>query len=325
MMKTMIDVSIVIVCMNNLKNLYPCLESIRKYTSVSYECFVVAYLFSRENLLKVQKDFPWVRFIESNEIRGFSENNNLALRQAKGKYCFVVNDDTEIKMDTIGKLMETINSLPQNTAIVSPKILIGEKEEVLAGKPRFTLATFVMECMGMSDRVYKSKYTFKKGVFQTYNISGAAFLIKTKLFEHIGFFDERYFFCPEDIALSTLLNRLGYKVYVDSNAVIYHYSGGTWSTLIAATKPSSVKGSYYFYCQNNFLKKIFFTFFTSTILFMRMCYWKTFGVKKGKDKAKIMAKANWNAVKAIFSSQTPKQLFVKYYNEIKGQRMISVK
>ena len=32
----MIDVSIVIVCMNNLKNLHPCLESIKKYTTVSY-------------------------------------------------------------------------------------------------------------------------------------------------------------------------------------------------------------------------------------------------------------------------------------------------
>ena len=50
----MIDVSIVIVCMNNLKNLYPCLESIRKFTSVSYECFVVAYLFTKENLEKVK-------------------------------------------------------------------------------------------------------------------------------------------------------------------------------------------------------------------------------------------------------------------------------
>lgn len=32
----MIDFSIMFVCMNNLKNLYPCLESIEKYTTVSY-------------------------------------------------------------------------------------------------------------------------------------------------------------------------------------------------------------------------------------------------------------------------------------------------
>ena len=82
-----LQVSIVIVCMNNLKNLYPCLNSIRKYTTVSYETLVVAYMFSKGNLEKVKQDFPWVTFIESREIRGFSENNNLALRQARGRYC----------------------------------------------------------------------------------------------------------------------------------------------------------------------------------------------------------------------------------------------
>ena len=49
-----LQVSIVIVCMNNLKNLYPCLNSIRKYTTVSYETLVVAYMFSKENLEKVK-------------------------------------------------------------------------------------------------------------------------------------------------------------------------------------------------------------------------------------------------------------------------------
>ena len=33
-----IDVSIVIVCMNNLKNLFPCLDSIKEYTKISIIC-----------------------------------------------------------------------------------------------------------------------------------------------------------------------------------------------------------------------------------------------------------------------------------------------
>ena len=70
------DVSIVIVCMDNLTNLRPCLNSIKKYTNVSYEVFVVAYLFKSENLIKVMNEYEWVNFVESNEIRGFSENNN---------------------------------------------------------------------------------------------------------------------------------------------------------------------------------------------------------------------------------------------------------
>ena len=88
-------VSIVIVNMNKPDVLRTCLDSIIRHThSVSYETFVVAYLYSKKNLIEMQTDYPWVRWIESNSIRGFSENNNLALRQATGDYCFIVNDDT---------------------------------------------------------------------------------------------------------------------------------------------------------------------------------------------------------------------------------------
>jgi len=326
MLSCQYDVSIVIVSMNNLKMLYPCLDSIKKHTTCNYEVFVTAYLFSSENLQKLRKDFTWVTFIESNEIRGFSENNNLALKQAKGKYCFVVNDDTEIKMDTIGHLVNTIEKLPSDTAIISPKILLGSSESVLSGKPEYNFTTFIEDCFGLENRRYKkSPFTYKEGVFKTYNISGAAFLIKTSIFEELGWFDEKYFFCPEDIALSTKANERGYKVYVDNNAVIYHYSGGTWSTTIAATKPASVKGEYYFYCHNNTLKKIFFITFVSSLHFARMCYWLTVGKRKGKNKANTMAKANWNAVMALFSRKTPKELFTKHYNEIRKKQSVSVK
>ena len=85
MISPMIDVSIVIVCMDNWDNLSRCLDSIRANTSVTYEVLVTAYLFSKENLDRLRKGYPWVKIVESDEIRGFSENNNLALRQAVGR------------------------------------------------------------------------------------------------------------------------------------------------------------------------------------------------------------------------------------------------
>ena len=76
------DVSIVIVSMNKTEYLFPCLDSIREHTSVTYETLVVAYMFSTENLEMLRRRYPWVTVIESLELRGFAENNNLALRQA---------------------------------------------------------------------------------------------------------------------------------------------------------------------------------------------------------------------------------------------------
>lgn len=315
-MHNKLDVSIVIVCMNNLKNLYPCLESIKKYTTVSYETLVVAYLFSKENLEKVKKDFPWVTFIESNEIRGFSENNNLALRQAKGKYCFVLNDDTYHSSHVIDNLVKTIDDLPDDVAIVSPVTLNKNGTVQRCGKPKYTIFSYILGLMGVIKQYDSlSKYTNQTGVFLTYNISGAAFLIKTEIFKMVGWFDEKYFFCPEDIALSTKLNNIGYKCFVDSNVKLTHVGGGTWSKTIKATKPAGVKGLCYFYGEDGYIYKIVYIFLATFEYSLKALYWCAKSLGGLTEKKKTMITANLHAVYALYSRKTPKELFVRFFKK----------
>ena len=106
------EVSVVIVCMNRPDLLYPCLESIRSHTTVSYELWVVAYRFTPENLAALRKDYPEAHVVVSDGLRGFSEHNNLALRQVQGRYCFVVNDDTYFSTPVIDRLVADFDRLP---------------------------------------------------------------------------------------------------------------------------------------------------------------------------------------------------------------------
>ncbi len=312
----MIDVSIVIVCMNNLKNLYPCLESIKKHTiNVKYETIVVAYLFTKENLAKVRIDFPWVTFIESNEIRGFAENNNLALKQTKGKYCFVLNDDTYIEDNAIGKLVERHNGLPKDVAVLCPTTRRPDGSVQHCGVAKYNLFSYILWCLGLLKYYANhSKYVNKKGLFQTYNVHGACFLIRKIVLEEVNWFDERYFFCPEDIALSTRINEQGYKCFVDSYISIYHTGGGTWSKTIKSTKPASAKGDYIFYGTNIFKKVIFLTI--STLRYGGcMFYWLIRMISGIDEHKKIMFDANRNAVFALYSNLSPKELFIKFYKK----------
>lgn len=311
----MIDVSIVIVCMNNLKNLYPCLESIKKYTTVSYECFVVAYLFSKENLEKVKADFSWVKFVESNEIRGFSENNNLALKQAQGKYCFVLNDDTEMKMPVVDRLFFQIENLPHNVAIISPRTIFGDGSLQSCGRPKLTYLKFLLGMFKLyNESNAKSKYVNKKGLFQSYNIVGAAFMIKTEVFRNIGFFNEKYFFCPEDIEVSTILNKKGYKVYVDSDIVLYHYEGGSYkvSRTRTATMPAGAMGSLLFYCGNSLVKRYITARIMKLEAYLKIKYWKRKALNN-PEKGKIMVDSFQHVYDTICSTLTPKEIFIKYY------------
>lgn len=316
-----VKVSIVIVCMNNLDNLYPCLNSIRKYTKIGYETLVVAYLFSKENLAKVRTDFPWVTFIESNEYRGFSENNNLALRQAKGEYCFVLNDDTVIKMPVIDMLLEDYEKLPTNVACVSPKTIFSNGEFQSCGRPPHTFFTYILTLLQLYDEQKDKKWINKEGLFRSYNLVGAAFMIKTDLFRKIGWFDEYFFFCPEDIKVGEVLNKLGYECWVDSEIVLIHKEGqsshsGMKKTQLATT-PASVKGCIRFYSDNKLYKKIVIVPLTFIYHLCKAVAFSLKGLTVSRPNGySIKAKASWNTLRYSFGNKTPKEIFIKIYQNL---------
>lgn len=308
------DVSIVIVCMNNLRNLYPCLNSIRKYTKVTYETFVVAYLFSKKNLEKVRMDFPWVTFVESNEINGFSENNNLALKQAKGKYCFVLNDDTYMDMPVIDKLVATIEELPEDVACISPKSLFPDGRLQSCGRPEHNYYTVILSLLRLYNEQHaKSKYVNQNGIFETATVVGAFFLIKTEIFRKLGFFNEKFFFCPEDVEVGMKLRKLGYKCYVNSDIYIYHIDGGTYkiSKIRTATMPASEQGTLILF-GDSFMKKKTLLIIMKLTHFLKYLYWK-FKSNEKWDKAYIMAKSHKNTFDIIGKNISTKDIFKKFY------------
>lgn len=110
----------------------------------------------------------------------FQENNNLALRQARGQYCYVLNDDTIMDSPVIDRLVETIQKQEDTVAVVSPNIKYPDGRPQFCGRNKATFWTFLKASLNM--KVKDSQYKDKKGCFETYNIMGAAFLIRTEIF-----------------------------------------------------------------------------------------------------------------------------------------------
>jgi len=308
-------VSVVIVCMNNMENLRRCLPSLKRHTSVPFETLVVAYLFAPENLAAARAEFPWARFMESNEIRGFSENNNLALREARGAYCFVLNDDTELRMPAIDLLVETLEALPGDAAIASPKILWPDGRVQVCGVPRknwfYVLAA---QCHVLNkNRGWKGRK--KEGTFPGVNISGAAFLARTDVFRRAGWFDERFFFCPEDVALSMKLRAMGYGVWVNANAEVVHdggMSGRSVSWTQAALRPAAYRGAVMLY-GDTWWKNLLLRAGFSVLFSLKAVYHALKALRKGgANPDRVLAAGDLRVVRMCFSRKTPKQIFLRY-------------
>lgn len=320
----MVDVSIIIVCMNRPDNLYPCLESIRRTTQkVTYEVMVVAYLYDPEGLAKAKEDFPWVTFLESNEIRGFSENNNLALRCAQGRFCFVLNDDTELPGATVDELVEDFEALPGGTAIVSPTLLNADGSLQLCGRPPYPARHYVLQQWHLFSEPIDSTAGQEpaavvdgRKLYRSWNITGAAFLIPTELFRELGWFDERFFFTPEDIALGTLACRKGLRLYVDTSAQVVHKWRTTASRIMCAIRPAAVRGSLMH----------FSNFRTGKYLLLAVPVWIAEFSKRTKAAVVQLLKPSpqhrtelqtfRNITRNIFTHRTPKEIFIRYYKTL---------
>ena len=298
-------VSIIIVCMNRPDNLRPCLQSIKKNTTADYEIIVVAYRFSPDNLSAMEAEFPEVRFIENNALSGFSENNNMALKEARGEFCFILNDDTELPGPAIDRLLEDFGKLPEDAAIVSPKLLNADGSLQLCGRPDYPAVNYVRQQWHR----YKEPVDNGSGLFRTFNISGAAFLIRTDVFRKLGWFDERYYFTPEDIALSTMARKKGWSVWCDSEAEVVHKWRTTASRIAPAVRPAAVRGSLIFFSDGSKLR----------YLLLALGVWPA---EMGKRiKARLQGrKADYityrNITRSIFTRRTPKEIFIRYFHEL---------
>ena len=307
------DLSISIVCMKNQDDLKRCIDSIYTHTKkYRIEIIVIAYLCDKEFYNEINKRYPLVRIIRSNEIRGYAENHNLALRIAKGKYLMVLNDDTYLVAPTIDSLLDVLEA---NTDIdfISPKVLNGDSTIQSCGKPYFSYLDYLLKIFSIrSFSEKRDESCFQQGLFQSYNITGCCFIAKAHVMRKLGYFNETYFFCPEDIALSTKANKFGYKCYVDERISIYHLHASTSSKICTATIPTMLKGECLFFSNNSFIKMKFLQFMTFISAIMKFLIFKV-------QNNEMKSQAYMNVMKSIFTSYTPKETFIKYYSFINGK------
>ena len=309
-------VSVVIVCMDRPDLLNPCLESIRAHNRTELEVWVVAYRFSAENLERLRADWPAVNIVDSRELRGFSENNNLALRQVTGDYCFIVNDDTLMRMPVIDRLLADFDRLPADAAVVSPKIVFPDGRVQTNGRAPWTAWRYVKHYLHRVDETVPTPWSMKDGLFRTWTVNGACFLARTDVFRAAGWFDETYTFTPEDIAIGHKINEMGYTVWSDADVEITHLAGGTVSRMEAAIKPTRVRGALQFYSGGSPLKYALLGSFVWCVEALRRLKYLFADRSDPQSHAAIMYATAGNVMRNVFTRRTTKEIFTDLYQQV---------
>ncbi len=231
--------SITTVSFNTRELLERRLRSAQLYPpAVSFEEIVVDNGSTDKSAEMVAERFPNVRLIRNDENRGFAAANNQGLQIAAGEIVLFLNSDTELLPGSLDPLIMYLESSP-TVGVVGPTEQTGDGMPYPTICPFPDLSFVFLTHTGLRHRFYKNRainpyrrlwekarLTGEPTVVDW--LSGASFMVRRKVLEEIGFFDERYFFYMEETDLCKRACAAGWLVvFVPYAAIIHHGNGST--------------------------------------------------------------------------------------------------
>ena len=200
-----------------------CIDSVLKS---SYKNFKIILIDN-----EAQNSFPYeinkcekIQIIKNQNNEGFSKANNQGIKYSIKNgfdYVLLLNNDTLIKNDLIYSLIQQSSTL--NQKIIQPLILNydGSKIWNAGGKINNFFGTFQTLEKG------KGFKNFKRNRIYTDWFTGCCVLIELEIFNHVGYFDERFFAYYEDVDYSIRLKKMGYSIALMTNSYLQHYESAS--------------------------------------------------------------------------------------------------
>lgn len=233
-------VGIVTINWNNPQETLECLKSL---ASVSYDrkrIFVVDNGSSDNSvaILSAQQQALNFKLVESKQNTGFSGGCNIGMRKAledgDASYILFLNNDTTVAPDFLDKLIEGAQS-DSDGGIWAPIIYYSARPDEIwfaGGKLHWVCISQIGEhkhrieegqtLLGGSDPpVASSVY------LETEFITGCAMLVRRKVAQRVGKWDERFFLYFEDIDYSLRAKEAGWKLHIIPSAKIWHKVSAT--------------------------------------------------------------------------------------------------
>jgi GT2 family glycosyltransferase len=218
-----IDVTVSIVSSGDVALLGACLDSIPLAAGASAVETVVV-----DNAVgiaaAVADSHPAVDVIAAGLRRGFGANHNLACARARGRYVFILNDDTVLDPGCIDRLRRFMD---QNTAVAAagPRLRHGDGRVQPSAfhfptPARVAATTVTLQRAGWimsgGDRIRRVDW-----------IHGAAMMVRRDALEQAGGLDEGFYMYLEDVDLCRRLRDRGWEIAFFPRAGLVHHENSS--------------------------------------------------------------------------------------------------
>ena len=228
-MSSLPSVAIVILNWNGKQFLQQFLPSVLATTYGNCRVIIADNSSTDNSVIFLKENFPGVEVISLSQNFGFAKGYNEALKQVNCEYYVLLNSDVEVKQDWL----EPIISMMEGTKLISacqPKILSyhSKSQFEYAGAAGGWIDSFGYPfSRGRIFDVCEEDQAQYDSIQKIFWASGAAMVVRSKLFHQMGGFDEYFFAHQEEIDLCWRMQLAGYKIYSCPQSIVYHVGGGT--------------------------------------------------------------------------------------------------
>jgi GT2 family glycosyltransferase len=196
------------------------LESCRSLDYQNFEVLVCDMASDQDPLTEFNPDaFPNTRLLRSDKNLGFAGGNNWGIRQTRGTFVFIVNNDTELTPGVIRSLLEPFYQNP-SIGVVCPKIRYFDNPHIIQYAGFRPMNPYTGRTSTVGDLEEDTGQYDISGA--TSAAHGSAMMVKKEVIQKTGMFPEKFFLYYEEWDWSVRIRKAGYLIWYHPEAIVYH-------------------------------------------------------------------------------------------------------
>ncbi|UCD58995.1 MAG: glycosyltransferase family 2 protein, partial [Candidatus Hydrogenedentota bacterium] len=215
-------VTVVITNYNGRRFLADCIDSVMSQTVKPAEIYVVDNASTDGSTEFLTDTYPDVKLLEMGENAGFARAANAGIRESTGDFIALLNNDAVADRYWLEHLLRRIRG-SEEIGFCASKMLFSWNKEMInnagIGLTDYGLAYDRGLHVADGEAFANDQLVF--------GACGGATLLRRRMLDRIGLFDEDFFLCYDDADLSFRAQLMGYKCMYVANAVVYHAGGAT--------------------------------------------------------------------------------------------------
>ena len=218
---------------NGREYLLDCLAAIERThpRGVEHELLVLDNASSDGSAEAVRGSYPEARLFALDRRTGKADNDSLLLREARGRYCLLLNEDSELREGATRALLDALEAHP-GAAAAGARLLTSEGDPTACAWRLPDIPWALAAAVFMHERV--AVQSGGTSVREVGWVQSSAVLVRREAAEQVGWLDGDFFVYSDETDFFKRLGDAGWRIlFVPAAEAVHHDQLGTDAAAMA--------------------------------------------------------------------------------------------